>query len=205
MGQMTEIADILAKEKFTHKVLAARMLVQYTKNTVDPYRDGRIMHSIERKLYKIFLNSIDKETSLRLMKIDSEIKKAKDEFYELYPDWIVSSKSAYCEDNYQYVDDPEFYTFDTYTINRNENGYFVSGEKPFNGYFQAIRDREIHVFETSKDILGRLHELYLKKDSILLGEYTINDNVENPEKVGMIAKLFLSLEYPELNQSRRAR
>lgn len=174
---------------------------QNTKDTFDPVRDGKVRDKINKKLYKLFISSIDKNSKQELLQLKNTEKQLT-ELIESSTGWFVSRTGAVKYDNFQYQDDPEFATHDTYTVPRDAMGFHVDEDEPFNSYFAGIRSGEQSFYENNKETLDKLNAVYREQERIMLGAY----NLENPdisfETMRMIAE-YLGYEDLSLKMGNR--
>ncbi len=129
----------------------------------------------EEKLYNTFLRLVDEETRKRLITLDEGIKKIETTIYE-QSGWYRTSSGFRFEDNFQNMQDYEFRTWDTYSIDRSEEGYHIREEKPFNSYFANIQEREMGFLNKYKDLLNQLHVLLTEKEKIMRGNFILKDD-----------------------------
>ena len=87
--------------------------------------------------------------------------------------WRTGRKGFALENNFQNMHDPEFASHDTYKVYRNENGYYVDDEEPFNEYFAAIKSVENKFLNDNQEELNKLHSLFSEKEGILNGTYSL--------------------------------
>ena len=166
---INDLRNLGIKEK-----LLARRLKKQGELTKYGHREFKYMNKTDDKLYATFLRLVDDSTKERLIYLDTAIEKIETTIYKK-SGWWRTSDGFTLEDNFTNMHDPEFRSWDTYTIYRTEDGYTVRTDKPFNGYFEYIRRKEIEFFNKFKDLLQQLHLLLKEKEMIMRGSYKLKD------------------------------
>ena len=170
----SKIVEKLRETKTLSNKILAYNIEKVNHSFVYGRKQARQSFKNDDRAYQLFLGLIDPESSERLRKYDEIIKQLEEKIHRESGWWRTSTGLMY-QDNFQNMHDPEFRTFDTYTIHRNDFGYYVSSEKPFNSYFAMIRSKEIEFFERYEEVLKELHTALSIKESIMSGNYFVQD------------------------------
>ena len=184
-------SDLVKRLRDTNN-LSNSMLARSIEKTDSYYSRKDIKN--RKKAYKLFLKLIDPKTSERLTELDTEIDLITDVIYDETGWWRTSDGFMY-EDNFKNMHDPEFRSFDTFRVYRNEDGYYINTGEPYNSYFAYIQDKEYRFFEKYKSSLGALHEALTEKEQIMYGKYQVQDK-SNKELCAQIA-LYLGYKKEE--------
>jgi len=183
------IKELEETKSLLNGFLAKRIEKENNKTTFG-YKEMFEEEKITKKLYNIFLNRIDPSDREILINLDEEIDKISEEIFQK-SGWYRTDRGFRKEDNYINVGDPEFETHDSYSVNRNEYGYYYNDKKPFNGYFKMIQDEERKFCERFEYELSKLHNLLTRKELIMNGEYRL----KNEEDKSLLKYISIYLGY----------
>lgn len=153
------------------------MKIEWFKNkrSFNPGKDGKVIIGINKKLYSLFFKLMIPECEKELIELDRLIYSISEKI-EKSSGWYMDERDGFkYHDNYQNTHDPEFRTFDTYRILRNEEGYYVNNEIPYNQYFENLRIREESFFATYEEDLQILHELLTRKENIIAYDFILKE------------------------------
>ncbi len=170
----SNIVEELRKYKsIKAKLLANSIDKRQKSNTFRIPKDVYIENKNRLNAYKLFLKLLCETDKEKLLKLDDTINSISSYISESSGWWMTDRDGFMYEDNYQNMSDPEFRTFDTYRIYRNEDGYYVSQKEPFNSYFAKIKSDEIAFYNKYKDKLEILHNALSTKENIMFGNYEL--------------------------------
>ena len=157
--------------KFSNKRLA-NSISRIDNSRTFSSKEGKIMYNNEKKAYKILLKMFPKEIREGIEGLDICIDAIID-YIGRRSGWMYSDDGFYCYDNFQNMQDPEFRSFDTYRIPRNENGFYLDEDNHKPKY---IRDKERTFYYIYKDKLDSLHQFIKEKESLIRQSICITED-----------------------------
>ena len=166
--------------KFSNKRLARNISILNNSRTFSVNKEGKIMYKSEKKAYRILLRMFPKDIKERIEGLDTSIQAIID-YIERRSGWIYTNKGFIYEDNFKNMHDPEFRSFDTYTIPRNEEGFYLKEDSCNPEYIQS---KEKLFYLKYRDKLASLHTFIKEK------EYLIKQSIfatEDPELANYLA------------------
>ena len=182
MEKLQEISQLLANsETFGERRLGKQLGKPKIKKEI----------LLGKKLYTIFLKSIDEESRKRLMELDSIINSISKE-YMVNGGWHITNKGIFSESSKPVqVRDQEGkeQTVYTFEMPRTEEGYVQQDYIPDTVELRVIRETEKRFLEEAATDLERIHEAFNTKSTILSsGEYSVLPGRQ--EIVAAIEKVF---------------
>jgi len=169
------VEELRKTRSISNRLLANRIDKRQKSNTFRIPKDAYIEIKNSEKAYKLFLKLLTQEDRKKIMELDKIIDSIEVYISEKSGWWMTGRTGFMFEDNFVNMHDHEFRSFDTYRIYRNEDGFYVSNEEPFNSYFASIREREIAFYEKYKDKLEILHNALSSREEMFLGNYHLQD------------------------------
>lgn len=161
--------------KVKEKDIISYKIMQYLGNSrTYGLKEMKLANILDSRLYSIFLKSIDKESAKRLKAIDALIYET---IVNIVGDtnWTIDINGAEMVDNYQNWDDPEFRSCDIHRIKRDDCGFYV--EEASNTYDENINRVSNAFLNTNSKFFEDLHRLYLEKESIMCGNYSLREGL----------------------------
>ena len=177
--------------------LLAKKVEKHNKKTGIGLKEALESEKINTKLYNLFLNRIDPSDKEQLIKLDDKINKLTN-YIEEHSGWYRTTDGFRKEDNYINSGDSEFASHDTYSIGRNENGYYCYEKKPFNSYEERIQEEEKSFYERFIVELKNLHMALSEKERIMNGGYRPKQ-VEDKDLLNNI-RIYLGYKNDELKE-----
>ena len=161
--------------KYANRRIADMIVARDESHMYGPV-ERKLDRKIDKKLNKLFVKLLDDTSRRRLQQIDNTFNEiveriSKESGWTLYYDYRWEKM-----DNFQNMHDPEFRTWDTYTVRYDEKlGYVENTEKPFNGYFVHLQSIESSFILKYHEQLELLHETIKAKRDFMSGIYTLRD------------------------------
>lgn len=188
----SNIVEELRKTKNPFNLFLARSIEKRENSTSFRVpQDIWINAKNEDKAYSLFKRLIVKDSKDRLEELDNTISSVSHDIREKTGWWRTGNSGFRYEDNYINMSDPEFRSFDTYQIYRNENGYYTSSEEPFNSYFARIKMTEEKFLEKNYDKLQLIHEALSEKENMLAGDIPL----QNEKNRQLVNEILVFLRY----------
>lgn len=198
---MNENTKQLIKELEETKSLLNRLLAKkvekLNKKNCTGLKEALESDKIETKLYNLFLNRIDPSDKEQLIKLDDKINKLTN-YIEEHSGWYRTTDGFRREAHYINSGISEFASHDTYSIGRNENGYYCYEEKPSNSYYERIQEEEKSFYESFLVELKNLHMALSEKERIMNGGYRPKQ-VEDKDLLNNI-RIYLGYKNDELKE-----
>lgn len=169
------VLSLNGTNKYGNKRIADMIITRDASNVYGPV-ERKLDRKIEKKLNKLFVKLLDDASRRKLQYIDNTFNEiveqiSKESGWTLYYDYRWEKM-----DNFQNKHDPEFRSWDTYTVRYDENsGYGESEEKPFNGYFAHLQCEENSFVSKYREELALLHAAIKAKKGFMAGSYTLKD------------------------------
>lgn len=192
---MKSDSEILAEELMKKNDIAIKLLGKRIKKQNERCELSlRKIDKIRDQLLKLFINSIDENSSKKLiLLLEAEKKYLK--YFKSISCWNINRDGATYEDGHTMMQDPEFRYWNSYRIVRDSEGYYVVKDSKGNSLSE-----EINFYESKKDELEFLHLIYSEKENIMFGNYNSNNKNMPKETLERIA-LYLGYN-PESLKSR---
>ena len=177
-----------------NRILATSIERRANSNIFRIPKDVYIEELNRRKAYSLLKRMVTKDTKVKLDSLDYTIDSISDDIQDRTGWWRTGRDGFRLEDNFQNMHDPEFRSFDTFRIYRNEDGYYVEGGEPFNSYFAYIQDTEYRFLEANRDQLSAIHDALSEKENTLVETIPLKDEANRSLTVEIIKYLGYSKE-----------
>ena len=154
----------------------------------------------KHKAYSLLLKLVDKETRKHIRELDKQILALEKKIHK-ETGWFMTSEGHFrLYDNFQNMHDPEFRTFDTFTVYRGTHGYSITSQKPYNWYFDYLRRTEFEFIQKHEEELKLMAHLLLEKENILIHG---SSHLVNPEDYSLCQQICQYLGYTSQEQAKR--
>lgn len=178
--------------KFKNKRLANSISKIHNSNTFSITKEGKKMEKNNKNAYKLLLRMFPKDIKEKILGLDKCIEAVAD-YLNRRTGWVFIGDKIVYRDNFHNMHDPEFRSFDTYEIPRNDSGFYLDDSE---GKPLYIRNEEKKFYLKYKSELDALHGFITEKtDLIKEAIFTSSD----PELANEIA-IYLGLIQDENTQ-----
>lgn len=157
------IYKLKTTDKIANKRLAKNISIVDNSNTFSVNKEGKRMYKNEKKAYKVLLKMFPKELRERIKWLDVSINAVID-YIERRSGWMYITDEFMYRDNFQNMHDPEFRSFDTYRVRRNEDGFYVDENNSGPNY---IKDKERIFYRKYSSKLNALHSFIEEKKRLI--------------------------------------
>ena len=190
------VQELKETKSIRNKLLASSIERRQKSNTLRIPEDVKIERKNEERAYSLIKKLVTKDIKEELVELDTIVEEYTNRIYEATGWWMIGREGFMYQDNFQNMQDPEFKSFDTYRIYRNEEGFYVSDKESFNSYFEGIKRKEQDFLEKNQEELLVIHEALTSKEQLLSSFIPL----KNEEKRDLVNELINYLGYKSEEQ-----
>ena len=178
MDNTEKVIEQLRKTKKIKNIRLAKSISKLHNGYIFGEKEARRMEKNSNKAYKILLSLLPKEARERIIDIDNH-SAALIDYIERRSGWNYTDKGFIYKDNFINMNDPEFRSFDTYSIVRNNDGFHLDEANKQ----KYIFDKEKMFYMKYNDLLKVLHEYLTEKKQIINDTASMSSNPELAESL----------------------
>ena len=198
MNRTEKLIEQLNGTKKIKNIRLAKSISKIHNGYIFGTKEGKSMEKNTKKANKLLIKMLPEEVRNRIAGIDQGMNAIID-YIERHTGWHYTKSGFYYRDNFHNMDDPEFRSFDTYCIPRDESGFHLDHTDKNKQLYIMTKEKAFYIVYS--DMLRVLDDYIKEKDALISKSIPLTSDPELAQSLAIF--LGYEEETPEEKTNRK--